>query len=337
VTAPLVRYSNFMSDNDRWNDLELRDGDIVVATPAKCGTTWMQSICALLVFGGPDLPAGIDELSPWVDLYTKSRKALVAQLDAQTHRRFMKTHTPLDGLPFDPRVTYICVGRDPRDVAVSMAHHRLNMDRHRLRELQKAAGVAVDGQTDPADLEAAARKAVDDLASWLRDWTDDPTPATEGVENLTTLLHHFTTFWDRRDRPNVALFHFGDYLADLPAELCRLADVLGYDLSPERAEDLATEAGIDRMRQRAEILAPVGPQGLWKDPRRFFRSGGSGEWQAVMTEDDGERYQARVAELVPPDLGSWAHRGWGPWVVRLEGAPDGSHLVLSVWVEVKSY
>jgi aryl sulfotransferase len=53
---------------------------------------------------------------------------VVSELDAQTHRRFIKTHTPLDGLPVDPSVTYLCVGRDPRDVALSMDNHMDNLD-----------------------------------------------------------------------------------------------------------------------------------------------------------------------------------------------------------------
>ena len=67
-------------------------------------------------------------LSPWFDSQTRSRDDVVAALDAQTHRRFVKTHTPLDGIPNDPTVTYICVGRDPRDVALSMGRHLDNMD-----------------------------------------------------------------------------------------------------------------------------------------------------------------------------------------------------------------
>ena len=81
-------------------------------------------ICALLVFQTPDLPAPLFRLSPWIDMTTRSRRDVFADLAAQSHRRFVKTHTPLDGLPTDPSVTYVCVGRDPRDVAISMHHHR---------------------------------------------------------------------------------------------------------------------------------------------------------------------------------------------------------------------
>jgi hypothetical protein len=61
-------------------------------------------------------------------MVTRARTEVFADLAAQTHRRFIKTHTPLDGIPNDPTVTYICVGRDPRDVALSMDHHIDNMD-----------------------------------------------------------------------------------------------------------------------------------------------------------------------------------------------------------------
>ena len=39
-----VRYRGLFFDNSRWDGFELRAGDIVVTTPAKCGTTWTQTI-----------------------------------------------------------------------------------------------------------------------------------------------------------------------------------------------------------------------------------------------------------------------------------------------------
>ncbi|NQX94559.1 MAG: sulfotransferase domain-containing protein [Erythrobacter sp.] len=32
----------------------------------------------------------------------------------------MKTHTPLDGLPYYPEAKYLCVTRDPRDAFMSL-------------------------------------------------------------------------------------------------------------------------------------------------------------------------------------------------------------------------
>src|SRR5207247_3619830 len=107
------RYEASMYDSNRWDGFELRPGDVIISTPPKCGTTWTQMICALLVLQEPELPLPLDTLSPWIDMVTRARAEVFADLAAQTNRRFIKTHTPLDGIPNDPTVTYICVGRDP--------------------------------------------------------------------------------------------------------------------------------------------------------------------------------------------------------------------------------
>ena len=122
------RYEASMYDSSRWDGFELRPGDIIISTPPKCGTTWTQMICALLILQEPELPLPLDTLSPWIDMVTRARTEVFADLEAQTHRRFIKTHTPLDGIPSDPAVTYICAGRDPRDVGLSMDRHIGNTD-----------------------------------------------------------------------------------------------------------------------------------------------------------------------------------------------------------------
>src|SRR6201999_4344043 len=120
------RYEASMYDSSRWDGFELRPGDIIISTPPKCGTTWTQMICALLILQEPELPLPLDTLSPWIDMVTRARTDVFADLEAQTHRRFIKTPTPLDGIPSDPSFTHICVGRDPRDVGLWMARHIVN-------------------------------------------------------------------------------------------------------------------------------------------------------------------------------------------------------------------
>ena len=63
------------------------------------------------------------------------------------------------------------------------------------------------------------------------------------------------------------------------------------------------------MRERAADVAPNASQGTWKDVRAFFRSGGTGEWRARLSAADLAAYEARVAQLVGPDLAAWAHGG----------------------------
>ena len=131
-------------------------GDIVIDTPPKAGTTWTQRICSLLVFGTPHLDNPLTTISPWLDMLTRPLQDVLDDLEAQTHRRFIKTHIPLDGLPFDERVTYICVGRDPRDLALSWDSHMANTDFDAaVKSLVGQVGEAATARTARADAPAA--------------------------------------------------------------------------------------------------------------------------------------------------------------------------------------
>src|SRR5215831_12020043 len=115
MCASLTRYRSLVADSARWNGFTFRDGDIVISAPIKCGATWVQMICALLIFQRRTFQATLDRISPWLDMVVRPLPEVVHDLESQQHRRFIKTHTPFDGLPFDTRITYICIGRDPRD------------------------------------------------------------------------------------------------------------------------------------------------------------------------------------------------------------------------------
>jgi aryl sulfotransferase len=95
-----------------WNTFKFRDDDIVVATYAKSGTTWTQQIIAQLIFDGAE-DIDVHSLSPWVDLRIIPPE-VIAGLELQTHRRFVKTHLPVDALVFSPKAKYIFIGRDGR-------------------------------------------------------------------------------------------------------------------------------------------------------------------------------------------------------------------------------
>src|SRR5215210_6056554 len=148
VQVPRTRYRSIIADNGRWDGFAFRPGDVVISTPPKCGTTWTQMLCALLIFDGAAFPAPLGEVSPWLDMCTRPLAEVTAAYAAQAHRRVIKTHTPLDGLPLHPDVTYLVVGRDPRDVAISLEHHAANMDFAHFLQLRAAAV----GNADLAEL-----------------------------------------------------------------------------------------------------------------------------------------------------------------------------------------
>jgi hypothetical protein len=302
--ADRVRYRSFVFDNERWTGFEHRPGDIVISTPPKAGTTWTQMLCALVIFDTTDLPAPLDALSPWLDMNTRSATQVHAMLDAHTHRRFIKTHTPLDGLALRDDVTYLVIGRDPRDIAVSWEHHIENADLGRIVDVR----IAAVGAEDLTEADIPEPPIADPRERFLR-WVDRPFEAGV-IASLAHVLHHLDTGWQRRHDPNVALFHYADYQTDLVGEMERLAAVLGIGLPRSRLEQLAEAATLDRMRADASRMVPDSSHDIWKDPAAFFRTGGHGEWAERLRPGDAEHYAARVAELVAPDLAAWAHEGW---------------------------
>ena len=308
MTQSLRRYRNVVFDNIRWEDFRFRDDDIVISTPPKSGTTWMQMMCALLIFQDPIVPGRLTELSPWLDIQTAPLSEVLVALEAQGHRRFIKTHTPLDGLPFDERVTYICVGRDPRDVALSADNHLANMN----LDVFIAARAKAVGLDDLAELlPDGPPPQVDDPSERFQRWLEADFTPVRGLQSLAGTIHHLSTFWDRRHLANIALFHYSDLKADLDAEMHRLAHRLGIVVDEARWPSLMSAATFESMRDRADELAPaIDVPGFWHDNDRFFNKGQSGQWRSVIGDDQLRRFETRLEELAPPDLARWAIGGW---------------------------
>ena len=303
----LVRYTNPVFDSSRWDGFELRPDDIIISTPPKCGTTWTQMIVALLLFQTPQLPAPLAKLSPWLDMRTRARRDVFSDLEAQNHRRFIKSHTPLPGLPTADGVTYICAGRDPRDVALSMRDHLDNIDWPVF-----FAACAAAAQTDGVDMPAPPPPPDPDAdpsarAAFWR-WVLDDAPLTANLA-LPGMLHHVQSFWDARDAENVVMVHYSDLKQDLEGEMRRLAERLGIEVAEERWPALVQAASFSEMRRDASNVIPNSDIGFWRNNDDFFKKARSGEWREIVDSDeDVRRYDERVAALAPADLREWLHR-----------------------------
>jgi aryl sulfotransferase len=263
---------------DRWASFPLRPGDIVISTPPRSGTTWMQMICALLIFQTPDLPASIKDLSPWIDQHRIIRDEVFERLFAQEHRRFIKTHSPMVEINVVPQVTYIVVGRNPLDAAISL-YHQLNNNRVQ----------------DDAPREWLLKWIASELLS-------SPPPPT----SLLGVLRHISDAWARRDAPNIVLMHYEDLSADLESEMRFLATRLGITVPRKLWPGLVKAATFDHMRAVADRIQPY--VDLGKDNAAFFRAGRSGSGTELLTVAELADYHARVAKALPPDLMAWLHR-----------------------------
>jgi hypothetical protein len=289
------RYQSADEDSARWTGFPFRDGDIVISTRSKSGTTWLQMICALLIFQTPDLPEPLGQLSPWLDWLITPKEDVYARLERQEHRRFIKTHTPLDGIPLDDRATYIVVGRHPLDMAVSLYHQGDNLNRERIRELT--------GQPAPM----LPRPPRPPAREWLLSWIDQDVRPSEQLDSLPGVLWHLSDAWARRTAGNVQLVHYDDLSADLEREMRRLATLLSIAVPDAAWPPLVKAATFDEMRAGVHPAAP-GPPGILKDPQAFFRRGTSGAGRELLTKEELEHYEGRAQQMAPTDLLAWLHR-----------------------------
>ena len=292
-----------MADSARWERFAFRPGDVVISTPSKCGTTWMQTIVGMLLLDRIDLGAPISTISPWLDMLIRGDDEVFGMLGGQSHRRFMKTHTPLDGVPRLESVTYIAVARHPLDVALSDRDHMENMQLERAIALRTAASGPAGDDLRPYD---PPPNEPGDFLRWFID-NDEP-PVGSGPHGLADYCQQIGTYWDARHAPNVHLFHYTDMWNDLDGEMRRVAAALDVPIDQDRWPEFVDAAGLTSMRSRAADTAPDAHLGIWTSPERFFRAGGTRDWASLLGPGDITHFEERLRELAR-DAAGWAATG----------------------------
>lgn len=287
LPACTVAYNGPITKAERWFRFKPKYGDIIICSPAKCGTTWMQAICGMLVSRRHDPEFEPARLSPWIDAGFIDWDAAIEKLDRQANRRYFKTHTPLDGVPYYPECTYVSIYRDPRDALISQ------------QALAQIAGDGTSRACQPADIHA-----------WLQIWLEQPYRA--GLVEQPTLAafaHHVLSFWQFRHLPNIHIFHYADLVRDPMAGVRAVAAAIAQPIDEKAAEDIVRATAFETMRADAQRYAPaIGPDGN-KIEEAFFRRAAVGEWRDVFSTDELAAYRKHISELLPAELVDWLEDG----------------------------
>lgn len=291
------RYETAVADSARWDAYAPRDGDIIVATPPKCGTTWTQMVCALLVHG-PVLPRPLSRLSPELDRLSTPIEALIADLDAQPWRRIIKTHTPIDGLPYFDNVTYVFCGRDPRDAFLSMMDNMRNTSAATMAQVRVRVGLP-DSFAFPTDANAFFPVW---MTSPIHGWVEDGFP-------IGSVFAAARAFWPHRALPNMCFVHYRDLSCDLEGEMRRLAQALGVDIAAADWQALTHAASLAVMRDSADATAPGAHLGEWTCNRAFFARARLDAWREGLGPANLALYEALAPKRVGPALRAWLEGG----------------------------
>jgi aryl sulfotransferase len=279
-------------DSSVWNDFRFRDDDIIIATYGKSGTTWVQQIVGQLIFDGADvIPVG--EISPWVDLRVPPKHIKLPMLEQQTHRRFLKTHLPVDALVFSPRAKYLYVARDGRDVVWSLYNHHAMANAKWYEAINDTPGLVGPPVGRPP---ASIRQYFDE---WLE---GDGHPFWSFWENVSS-------WWNVRTLPNVMLLHFNQLKRDLPGEIRHIAAFLGIDINAERWPTILKHCGFDFMKTHAADVAPLGGA-LWEGgAASFINKGTNARWRDVLSAEEIARYESMAHEKLGEECAAWLETG----------------------------
>lgn len=278
-------YNTSFSDGARWERFDHRPGDIIIATPSKCGTTWTQTIVASLLFPEGDAPGPVVIISPWFDGRIEPIEQVAKRAERQEHRRFIKTHTPADGVPFWPTASYIVVIRDGRDAFMSLDNHMKKIHQEVVDRLNEESG---------EDLEWTG-----DIATDFKTWLETPDA------NVVT---YFASWWPRHDEPNVVFIHYNDLKADLAGEMRRLAGFLGIDVPEEKWPSVVERCTFEAMKARPQEIGPF--EFVFQGGTdSFLYKGTNGRWRGVLQRAELDAYTKAVAEHLPPEAAAWLEQG----------------------------
>src|SRR5262245_50352146 len=234
----------------------------------------MQRILSLLIFRSEN-PVALDRIFPWLEVNRRPIEAVVADLEAQRHRRSVKTHVPFDGVPRFDTVKYVHVARDGRDVCMSYHNHCMGF---RPEELERMDAV---GLAEPT-LRRPYPRVDPDPAIHFHNWLT--TFAIDGQRDGTPYLSYFAyekTFWDARKEGNLLFVHYDDLQTDLTGEMRRIADFLDIDVTDAELGRMAGSATFESMRKNAEVLIPEMANNFDGGALRLVNRGQSRRWRGL--------------------------------------------------------
>lgn len=278
-----ARYEGPLTTTGIWDEFRLRDDDVLVVTPPKCGTTWSQIIITSLIAGRPLSPREMGDVSYWLDCALDDPVANKEKFDKQDFRRCIKSHTPLDGVPYDPRCQYVVVYRHPIDVHYSMENHAQHMQ----ADFMRARYPEEQGKAFRMFLE-------DELYGGSNDALD-----------LHSIVYHYKSFKDWEHLGNIHFFHYADMVADLPGTVGRMARILGMDDQCRLIDEIADGTSFAKLKKSAAKGDKNAEKPDFYLGAKFFDSGTSNKWEGRLSSDQLAAFDARMRELLPEDQVAW--------------------------------
>lgn len=298
-------YINHHLDSTRWGIYHPRADDIIVTTSYKSGTTYTQQILYnLLVESTSEMEVYPDfgMASPWIDArHWGPKEDLGTLLESQEHRRFLKSHLPLDGLPYFPEVKYIIVARDARDVFMSLLNHYGAYTDSSYAELNSEGVEPLPRyRGDPHAL----------FEQWITrgwfEWEQEGYP-------FWAHMGHVQSYWDYRHLPNFMFLHYRDMVKDVAGTVVKICDFIERPIDDKELQQVVRAVSFDRVKQQAKTSTErqEGEMDGFFDggTATFINKGTNGRWRDFLTEEELALYRETRDRVLSPDCARWLEQG----------------------------
>lgn len=291
-----------------WIDVELqqqvewRDGDIVVSVPGKSGTTWTMNIVHQLRSGGDADFRDVYIEVPWLEFVegpNDTREKRIQRFNSMptNRRRAFKTHAAPPTLPYiEPApgardVKYVVVVRNPEEALVSLKPF----------------------------IEGHSQQFFDYWKMPKQDMVRETFPQfyREVLSNMPIgemFFGFLANWWPLRHNPNVRLFHFSDLKKEPERVISAIADFLGYAPTKEQWPKILECCSFNWMKKHEDKFElrhlldfPI------LDSGSMVRKGAVGAARDDgMSEEISKEFRAKGAEFIQdPRVLEWFYHG-GP-------------------------
>jgi hypothetical protein len=244
------------------NTLLGRSDDIYIATYPRSGTTLMQMMLYQLNSSGDMTFTHIDDVMPF---FEKARRSGI-DLEALPSPRVFKTHLPYRAIGSKPG-RFIYVARDGKDVLFSYFH---------LYKTYIEPDLTFEGFFE---LFLSGKVQYGSWFEHTRDW----------------MAH--------RGDPRILFLRFEDVVQDLDRSIDRVLRFLEWHVSDEQRHRTIERCSLAFMRQHEEKFEPVQARVLPDVPSgSFIRSGVSGGWRNVFTQQQCMQFETCAADYASREL-----------------------------------
>jgi len=236
-------------------NMKVREDDVWIITPPKCGTTWTQEITWLLMNKADIVTAKEKDLfsrSPFLEMpmmfisSEEEAEGVIAKIDSMPSPRLIKSHLPFELLP--PNLLDTCkvvfVTRNVKDAAVSFFYHERLMKHHDLIDMP---------------FERYAREVY--------------------KPSLTILSGYFEMLnsgWKRSDHPNMLFLWYESMKEDQRKVISEIAEHIGYQLTDAELEIVDEYTRFENLSKTCSVNQPS-PM-FHSDRGSFLRKGKVGDW-----------------------------------------------------------